>query len=104
MGFVKVGAASLLPAGSVMEALIGDRSYAVCNLDGHYHALDGTCPHAGGPLGQGRLEGGLVVCPWHEWAFECITGSNDYDPAIKLELFPVKVEGGDILVNPDIHA
>ena len=94
----------MLPTGTVAEALIGDRSYAVCNLEGQLFALDGRCPHAGGPIGQGRLEGDLVVCPWHEWAFHCSTGANDYDPNVKLGLFRVKMEGGEILLDPESYA
>lgn len=51
-----------------------------------------------------RLEGDLVVCPWHEWAFHCSTGANDYDPNVKLGLFRVKMEGGEILLDPESYA
>ena len=54
-----------------MEALVGDGTYAVCNAGGEIHALDGICPHAGGPLGQGALHGTTLVCPWHAWEFDC---------------------------------
>ena len=104
MGFVKVGPASMLLAGSVTEAFIGDRPFAICNREGQLYALDGRCPHAGGPIGQGRLEGDLIVCPWHEWAFHCVTGANDYDSNVRLAIFPVKVEGGEILLNAEFHA
>ena len=56
-----------------------------------------------GPLGQGNLDGNNVVCPWHEWAYDCRTGENDFDPAIKLDRFPVKAEGDDILIDPQVH-
>jgi nitrite reductase (NADH) small subunit len=99
MPFVKVGEVSQLPPGSVMPADIGANSYAVCNVDGELHALEGVCPHAGGPLGEGALHGDTLVCPWHAWEFNCRTGANDFDPDVVVPTFSVKVEGGDILLD-----
>lgn len=101
MAFVKIGSLAALPPGSVTEVTLGDASYAICNIGGELHALDGICPHAGGPLGQGNLQDNLVICPWHEWAYDCRTGENDYDPSVKLDRFPVKTEGDDILMDPE---
>ena len=100
MAFVKVASLASLPAGAVMEVTIGDDSYAICNSNGELHALAGICPHAGGPIGQGALQENLVVCPWHEWAYDCRTGENDYDPSVKLDRFAVKTDGDDILLDP----
>ena len=99
MAFVKVGSLAALPPGSVMEAEVGDGTYAVCNIGGELSALEGICPHAGGPIGQGNVDGDKVVCPWHEWAYFCKTGVNDYDENVKLAVFPVKVDGDDILID-----
>jgi nitrite reductase/ring-hydroxylating ferredoxin subunit len=82
-----------------MEAEIAGNRYAICNVEGELHALDGECPHAGGPLGQGALHGATLVCPWHAWEYDCRTGANDFDPDLKLEKFPVKVEAGEILID-----
>jgi len=82
-----------------MEAEVEGNTYAVCNVDGDLHALDGICPHAGGPLGQGALHGTTLVCPWHAWEYDCRTGANDLDPDLKVETFPVKVDGGEILLD-----
>jgi len=92
MPFVKVGSLAKLPPGSVMEAQVGDGTYAICNAGGEIHVLDGICPHAGGPLGQGALHGTTLVCPWHAWEF-------DLDDALILAKFPVKIEGDDILID-----
>ena len=46
------------------------RVIALFNVDGTFYALDGVCPHQGGPLGQGTLEGCIVTCPWHGWQFD----------------------------------
>ncbi len=99
MPFVKVGPLSQLPPGSVMPVDIGDQTFAVCNVAGQLHALDGECPHAGGPLGEGALHGATLVCPWHAWEFDCRTGANDFDPGVTVATFPVKVEAGEILID-----
>ncbi len=101
MPFVKAGSLAKLLPGSVMEARIEGKAIAICNSGGSLHALDGTCPHAGGPLGHGALHGTMLVCPFHAWEFDCRTGENDFDARIKQETYAVCVEGDDILV--DIH-
>ena len=99
MPFVKVGSLSTLPPGSVMEAQVGDGTYAICNVGGEIHALDGICPHAGGPLGQGALHGATLVCPWHAWEYDCRSGANDMDDGLLLAKLPVKIHGDDILIE-----
>jgi nitrite reductase (NADH) small subunit len=104
MPFVKVGTLADLPPGSVMQFEAGEETIAVCNADGEIHALEGICPHAGGPLGQGALHGATLVCPWHAWEYDCITGRNSMDEGICLAKFAVRVENGDILVDLPAHA
>jgi nitrite reductase/ring-hydroxylating ferredoxin subunit len=99
MPFVKVGELSALAPGQVMEAEVNGAVYAICNVDGSITALDGICPHAGGPLGQGNIEDGRVICPWHAWEYDCRTGKNDYDESLTLAQFPVKIDNGDILID-----
>jgi nitrite reductase/ring-hydroxylating ferredoxin subunit len=99
MPFVRVGSASQFPPGSVMEAEVGANTYAICNAGGEFHALDGICPHAGGPLGHGALHGNTLVCPWHAWEYDCRTGINDFDSDVVVATFPVKIEGDDILID-----
>ncbi|MBZ5605712.1 MAG: Rieske (2Fe-2S) protein [Acidobacteriia bacterium] len=99
MPFVKIGDVAALPPGQVMEAEVAGNAYAICNVNGELFALDGTCPHTGGPLGQGTLEDGRLICPWHAWEYDCRTGANDYDESLKLASFPVKIESGDILID-----
>jgi nitrite reductase/ring-hydroxylating ferredoxin subunit len=82
---------------------VGDGTYAVCNAGGEVHALDGICPHAGGPLGQGALHGTTLVCPWHAWEFDCRTqvtgpGANEMD-GFMVAKFPVKIDGDDIFID-----
>lgn len=99
MPLIRVGKISALPPDSVMEVLVEDRPYAVCNVAGEIRALDGVCLHHGGPLGQGQIHDGRVVCPYHLWEFDCRTGEYDYDPTRRVATFDVKLEGDDILLQ-----
>lgn len=99
MAFVKAGSISTLPAGSVIDAEIHGKRYAICNVGGVVHALEGVCPHRGGPLGEGAIHGGNVVCPWHLWEFNCASGENDYRPSIRLARFGVEVRGQDVFID-----
>ncbi len=62
------------PPGACREVVAGDRIVALFNVDGELHALDGVCPHQGGPLGKGNLQGHVVTCPWHGWQFDVRNG------------------------------
>src|SRR5436190_348812 len=99
MPFVRVGSLAAFPPGSVMEALVGDGTYAICHAGGEVHALDGICPHAGGPLGHGALHGTTLVCPWHAWEYDCRIGAIEMDDDLVLAKFPVKIQGDDILID-----
>ena len=95
--FVRICAQSELPpAGQVREFVNGGRALCVANVDGTICVLDGTCPHEEGPLGEGTIEDGKVVCPWHSYAFDVRTGVAENDPAVKAEVFEAKVEDGEL--------
>lgn len=100
--FVKVLKKADLPENSCKQIEIGDQGRAVmiCNIKGSYHAMDGTCPHMGGPLGEGDLDGNVVACPWHGWTFDVMTGNCLIRPGVKQSVYAVKTDGDDILVNP----
>jgi nitrite reductase/ring-hydroxylating ferredoxin subunit len=98
MPFIKVGAVSALPPGAVTEVENNGATFAVGNSNGQLFCVDGLCPHAGGPLGQGTLNGTMLVCPWHGWEFDCRSGLNDFED-IQINTFPVSIQGEDILVD-----
>jgi nitrite reductase/ring-hydroxylating ferredoxin subunit len=99
MSLVKVSALSALPPGTVAEIENRGATYAVGNADGQLFCFDGTCPHAGGPLGEGTLNGNLLTCPWHGWEFDCRTGVNDFDEDVKLQSYPILIQGQDVLAD-----
>ena len=96
--FVRVAKLTDVPVGAGRELEHQGRLVALFNLNGQIHALDGTCPHAGGPLGDGELEGATVTCPWHGWQFDVTTGRNRHNPTCVQQRYEVKIEGDDILL------
>jgi nitrite reductase (NADH) small subunit len=88
----RLATVSDVPPGSAREFAAGGRVVALFNVDGAFYALDGICPHAGGPLGEGSLCGATVTCPWHGWQFDVKTGRQALNPRIEQPTFPVKVE------------
>jgi nitrite reductase/ring-hydroxylating ferredoxin subunit len=99
MAFVKVLSMAQLPAESAVKVQVGGLPIALCHAGGEVHALWGICPHQGGPLGYGTINGESISCPWHGWEFNCVTGRNDFDPDSRVQTYPVKIEGDDILVD-----
>ena len=68
--FVKLATVNELPVGAAKEVEFEGRVYALYNIDGVISAIDGICPHQGGPLADGIVEGTTVTCPWHGWQFD----------------------------------
>jgi nitrite reductase (NADH) small subunit len=98
--YVRLCAESELPkSGQVREFSVGSHTLCVANVDGAICVLDGICPHEGGPLGEGTIEDGRVVCPWHAYAFDVHTGEADNDPGVKAEILEAKVESGELRVK-----
>ena len=98
----RCGRADEIPPGASKVVQVKDRIIAIFNVDGALHAIDNTCPHAGGPLGEGYLEaGGIVSCPWHGWTFSLRTGISPIDPEVRVRSYPVRVDGADIIVEID---
>lgn len=96
--WVRVAAIGEIPEGSGKEFTVGDRIVALYHVDGRYFSLDGICPHAGGPLAEGALEGCIVTCPWHGWQFDVTTGQHCLSDPIRQQTFPVRLEGNDIFI------
>ena len=102
MAWTKIATVNELPPGRLLEIVEGDDLYAVCNIDGDIRAIWGVCPHSGGPLGQGALDGPLITCPWHAWQFDSATGQCDFTAGGSVPTFPVRVEAGEIFIDiPD---
>lgn len=99
----RVAASSDVPVGEVRVVQCGARSLAVSNVDGTLYAIDNLCTHDGGPLGEGRLRNGRVICPRHGAAFDARTGRVLSLPAVKsVAAYDVTVEGDAVYIDcPD---
>jgi nitrite reductase/ring-hydroxylating ferredoxin subunit len=97
--FVKVAATSEIAPGTARMVEVNGKEIAVYNCDGKFYATTNICPHQGGPLAEGMLEGTNIVCPWHAWYFDVCTGASPVNPRAKIETYPVKVEGPDVYVS-----
>lgn len=87
-----------LAEGQSREVEHDGRVYAIFNIGGKISAVDGICPHQGGPLADGPIAGNCVTCPWHGWQFDVTTGSTPINKKLKLPIFDVKIEGNEIFV------
>lgn len=101
MGRERIGAASDVPVGEVrVMRCAGGREVAVSNIDGEYFAIDDVCTHDGGPLGEGRLRNGRVICPRHGAAFDARTGAVKSLPAVRsVQAYPVTLEDGELFIE-----
>lgn len=98
----RVGSPSDFPEGEVRVTQCGARSLAVSNVDGELYAIDNLCTHDGGPLGEGRLRNGRVICPRHGAAFDARTGKVLSLPAVRsVAAYPVTVDGDDVTIDCD---
>ena len=96
--FRKVGRVEDIPPGTIRAVEVDEQEIAIANVGGEFYATQGHCLHLSGPLGEGRLEGKKLSCPWHGWQYDVTTGKNEFDHAIQLKTFEVKVEGGEVKV------
>ena len=82
-----------------MEYERGQELYAVCNVNGEIRALSGVCPHQGGPLGEGALDGAMITCPWHMWEFDSETGQCTLNPDLRIPVYTARLHGDAVEVD-----
>ena len=97
--FITVARADELPPGQGKLVEVNQKRIALFNVDGRYYALDDMCPHRGGPLSEGELEGATVVCPWHGAIFDLATGNVARPPAAAgVATYDVRLDGEEIAI------
>lgn len=96
--FVTVATTDQVPPGTSLVVEVQGILVALCNVQGTVYALDNTCPHAGGPIGEGTLCGELISCPWHGWRFNVRTGERPENPDFKLAHCQVRIVNGEIQI------
>jgi nitrite reductase (NADH) small subunit len=98
--WARLTAESELPVlNTAKEFSCGNKEICVANVNGEYSAIDNICLHQGGPLGQGMIENGKVVCPWHAWQYDPKTGATTHNPNLKVAVYPMKIEDGNVFVD-----
>jgi 3-phenylpropionate/trans-cinnamate dioxygenase ferredoxin component len=98
-GLTRVMAAGDIAPGTGCVVDIAGKVLAIFRVDRDYYAIDNTCPHRGGPLGEGDIVGPVVACPWHGWSWDVTTGANVNNPAVRLACYPVTVRDGAVYVR-----
>ena len=93
------GRKDLPEVGWAKEFAAAGKIICVANVDGKICAVDNECPHHGGPLGQGAVEEGKIVCPWHSWSFDPVSGRASHFPQAKVEVYEITTNGDDVLVK-----
>ena len=97
--YIKVLKCDDLEIGKSAIIEVGEKEIALFNYKGDYYAIDNICPHRGAPLGEGRIEEGILICPNHEWRFELKSGWCPQNPELSTEVYPIKVHEGKIYVR-----
>jgi nitrite reductase (NADH) small subunit len=102
MALIRTAKVGELPPGTIREFSVEGRAIALAHVDGRIYAINNTCLHRGGPLGEGLLEGKAVTCPWHGWQFDVTTGKSLQNPTAGVDCYRVEVRGEDIFVDVSI--
>jgi multimeric flavodoxin WrbA/nitrite reductase/ring-hydroxylating ferredoxin subunit len=98
--WIDLGAADALRSSALQQVMAGRTPIALSCVDGRFAAVSGVCNHVGGPLGEGRLDGEYIVCPWHNWKFHRVTGEGE--PGFEEDRVPgytLREEGGRLLLD-----
>jgi nitrite reductase/ring-hydroxylating ferredoxin subunit len=96
--FVTVARADELAPGELRRVQAGEEEIALARIGDEFYAVQGACLHLQGPLGDGRLEDHVLTCPWHGWQYDVRTGKNEFDLAIQVRTYDVRVENGEVRV------
>ena len=100
MPYIKLTTESELPPiNEAREFPCGEKMICVANVNGTITAMDNVCLHRGGPLGQGMIEKGKVVCLWHGWEWDPSTGEAVHNASAKVAVYPIKKENGEVMVE-----
>jgi ferredoxin-NADP reductase/nitrite reductase/ring-hydroxylating ferredoxin subunit len=97
-GFVFAATVETVREGVGTAVDVEGHPYALFHIDGAVHAVDGLCPHEGGPLAEGTVANGIVTCPWHGWTFDARTGCS-IAPGRDLQRHETRVEDGRIYLK-----
>jgi len=98
-GFQQVAKVEDIPAGGSKVVRVNDKAIALFNVEGTFYAIYNTCPHEGGPLGEGCLKGCVVSCPWHDLAFDVRNGLATDGGGYSVGSYEVRVKDQQVFVG-----
>lgn len=98
---VRIAACRDVPEGRGVVVEVEGKRLALFRYRERFFVLDETCPHRGGPLHEGRIEEGVVACPWHLWQFDLETGLSPVNPRSRVKSYKTRVAGGEVYVDLD---
>lgn len=99
MSYVSAAKIKDVKEGEGKTVSVNGQEVALFNVEGKFHAIDNSCVHKGGPLGEGMLEGDVVTCPWHGWKYNVKTGVSPVKSSVSVKAFKTKVVGDEIQVE-----
>jgi len=107
MNYVMVAATGDLKPGEMKKVMVENTPVLLANIDGTYYAMEDTCPHMGGSLSRGKLEGSNISCPKHGSVFNVMTAKAVKNGKIAfitarvhdLKSYKVKIEGPDVFIG-----
>ena len=99
--WIRITAGDNIPPREGRVAVVGGREIAIFNLGGGFLAIDNRCPHRGGPLADGIVAGGAVVCPLHAWKIDLHTGSVARPAGLEtcVRSYPTRLEAGIVMIQ-----
>jgi nitrite reductase (NADH) small subunit/3-phenylpropionate/trans-cinnamate dioxygenase ferredoxin subunit len=99
-GWTVVADAREIAPGQGKAVDVDGRRVAVFNLNGTFYAIDDACPHRGGPLSEGEINGTTVTCPWHAAQFDILSGQHLSPPANRgVASYKVSVDGTAVRIE-----
>jgi DMSO/TMAO reductase YedYZ heme-binding membrane subunit/nitrite reductase/ring-hydroxylating ferredoxin subunit len=99
--WIDVGPADAIPAGgSLVVRPDGGEAVAIFNDAGLLSAVSHLCAHQNGPLGEGRIIDGCVVCPWHGYQYRIVDGRAPAPFTEKIATYGLATRNGRLLLDP----
>ena len=97
--WVRLGSTTEIPSGQCRVYESSGCTIAVFNVSEGFHAIDNTCVHQGGPLGEGEMSGKVVTCPWHHWSYDVTTGRTTMSETVGVRKYPLELRDNDVWVD-----
>ena len=99
MAFARVAKTNEITTGTIREFQVEGKAIALANVGGKFYAINNTCLHRGGPLGQGVMDGNILTCPWHGWQYDVTTGKLVTNQAIGVKTYTIEPRGEDLWID-----